>query len=40
MFTGWCKVPAAGLRPLGAPEAYQEVPRRVLGLDGRTRDVT
>jgi hypothetical protein len=33
------QVSAAGLRPLEAPEAYQQVPRRVLGLDGRTREM-
>ncbi len=33
------QVPASGLRPLEAPEAYQQVPRRVRGLDGQIRDI-
>jgi hypothetical protein len=32
------QVPAGGLRPLEAPEAYQQVPRRVHGLDGHIRE--
>ena len=32
------QVPAAGLRPLEAPEAYRQVPRRVRGLDGQIRE--
>jgi len=31
------QVRAAGLRPLEPPEAYQAVPRRVFGRDGRIR---
>jgi hypothetical protein len=33
-------VRAGSLRPLEPPEAYRTVPRRVLGHDGRIRDVT
>jgi hypothetical protein len=33
------QVSADGLRPLEAPEAYRQVPRRVRGLDGQIRDV-
>ena len=32
------QVRADGLRPLEPPEAYQQVPRRVRGLDGQIRD--
>jgi hypothetical protein len=31
------QVRAGSLRPLEPPEAYKQVPRRVLGDDGRTR---
>jgi hypothetical protein len=34
------QVPAAGLCPLEAPEAYERVPRRVLGLDGQVREAS
>jgi hypothetical protein len=30
-------VRASSLRPLEAPDAYQDVPRRILGRDGRIR---
>ncbi len=33
-------VRAGSLRPLEPPEAYRTVPRRMLGHDGRIRDVT
>jgi hypothetical protein len=33
------QVQAASLRPLEPPDAYEEVPRRVLGLDGRIREM-
>ena len=32
------QVQAASLRPLEPPEAYKQVPRRVLGLDGQPQD--
>ena len=33
------QVPAASLRPLESPEAYEAVPRRVRTLDGQIREV-
>ncbi len=33
------QVQAASLRPLEPPDAYHDVPRRVLGLDGQLRDM-
>jgi len=33
------QVQAASLRPLEPPDACQDVPRRVLGLDGQFRDM-
>jgi hypothetical protein len=33
------QVQAATLQPLEPPEAYEDVPRRVLGLDGQIRDL-
>jgi hypothetical protein len=34
------QVRAATLQPLEPPEAYEAVPRRVLGLDGQIRDLS
>ena len=34
------QVQAASLRPLEPPDAYQDVPRRVPGLDGQIRDIS